>query len=578
VKGAPNCGGICPNTFTLFRKSPLAEIASFDVLIVGAGPVGLTLALDLASRGIDVGILERRPAGEPPSVKCNHVSARSMEIFRRLKVSQELRNAGLPDDYPNDVSYRTTTLGIELARIKIPARKYRYTDKSGPDGWWPTPEPPHRINQIFLEPVLFQRAAATDRITIFNETVYLGFKEGQSGVTAFARSSSGHEQQFRAKFLVGCDGGSSAVRKEIGAAFQGDPVVQRVQSTYIEAPDLIGRMAAPPAWAMFSLNPRRSGNVYAIDGRQRWLVHNYLKPDETDFESVDRHASIRTILGVGPDFQYKILSKEDWIGRRLVADRFRQGRVFICGDAGHIWVPYAGYGMNAGIADAENLAWLLAAHLKGWAGDAILDAYEDERMAITAQVSHFAMNHAHAMFEQRSAVPDDIEASGRRGDELREALGKAAYELNVQQYCCAGLNFGYFYANSPIIAYDGAAAPEYTMGSFTPSTVPGARLPHFWLSDDESVYDKLGPYYTLIRSDPDMNVASLLKSAEAHGVPLVLLDVRGKPSDLDHKLIIVRSDRHVAWRSNTSPTDSLGLLKTLTGRASSTPANPTPHR
>jgi 2-polyprenyl-6-methoxyphenol hydroxylase-like FAD-dependent oxidoreductase len=556
----------------------LAEIASFDVLIVGAGPVGLTLALDLASRGIDVGILERRPAGEPPSVKCNHVSARSMEIFRRLKVSQELRNAGLPDDYPNDVSYRTTTLGIELARIKIPARKYRYTDKSGPDGWWPTPEPPHRINQIFLEPVLFQRAAATDRITIFNETVYLGFKEGQSGVTAFARSSSGHEQQFRAKFLVGCDGGSSAVRKEIGAAFQGDPVVQRVQSTYIEAPDLIGRMAAPPAWAMFSLNPRRSGNVYAIDGRQRWLVHNYLKPDETDFESVDRHASIRTILGVGPDFQYKILSKEDWIGRRLVADRFRQGRVFICGDAGHIWVPYAGYGMNAGIADAENLAWLLAAHLKGWASDAILDAYEDERMAITAQVSHFAMNHAQAMFEQRSAVPDDIEASGRRGDELREALGKAAYELNVQQYCCAGLNFGYFYANSPIIAYDGAAAPEYTMGSFTPSTVPGARLPHFWLSDEESVYDRLGPYYTLIRSDPDMNVASLLKSAEAHGVPLVLLDVRGKPSDLDHKLIIVRSDRHVAWRSNTSPTDSLGLLKTLTGRASSTPANPTPHR
>ncbi|WP_051379631.1 FAD-dependent oxidoreductase [Bradyrhizobium murdochi] len=556
-----------------------AETASFDVLIVGAGPVGLTLALDLASRGIDVGIIEKRPAGEPPSVKCNHVSARSMEIFRRLKVSQDLRNAGLPEDYPNDVSYRTTTLGIEIARIKIPARKYRYSDKSGPDGWWPTPEPPHRINQIFLEPILFQRAASMDGITIFNETAYSGFKEDQSGVTAFATSSSGGERQFRARFLVGCDGGSSTVRKQIGATFKGDPVVQRVQSTYIEAPDLIARMAVPPAWAMFSLNPRRSGNVYAIDGKQRWLVHNYLKPNETDFESVDRHASIRTILGVGPDFQYKVLNKEDWIGRRLVADRFRQGRVFICGDASHIWVPYAGYGMNAGIADAENLAWLLAAHVKGWASDAILDAYEAERMPITAQVSHFAMNHAHAMFEQRSAVPDDIEACGHRGDELREALGKAAYELNVQQYCCAGLNFGYFYANSPIIAYDGATAPEYTMGSFTPSTVPGARLPHVWLPEGQSVYDRLGPYYTLVRSDPNVDVASLLMAAEAHNVPLELLDVGGEPSELDHKLIIVRSDRHVAWRSNTSPADSLGLLKTLVGRGFvNACTDPTPQR
>jgi hypothetical protein len=224
--------------------------------------------------------------------------------------------------------------------------------------------------------------------------------------------------------------------------------------------------------------------------------------------------------------------------------------------------------MNAGIADAENLAWVLAAYLKRWASDAVLDVYEAERMPITAQVSHFAMNHAQAMFEQRGAVPDDIEASGPRGDQLREALGKAADDLNIQQYCCAGLNFGYFYADSPIIAYDGATAPDYTMGSFTPSTVPGARLPHFWLSEGNSVYDSLGPCYTLIRSDPDVDVGPLLKSAEAHGFPLLLLDVAGKPSELDHKLIIVRSDRHIAWRSNTSPTDATGLLEKLAGRAS----------
>ena len=152
--------------------------------------------------------------------------------------------------------------------------------------------------------------------------------------------------------------------------------------------------------------------VYAIDGRERWLVHNYLKPDEADFDSVDRDACLRTILGVGADFKYEIISKEDWYGRRLIADKFRDRCAFIAGDAAHIWVPYAGYGMNAGIADAMNLSWLLAAHLNGWAPAAILDAYEAERWPITSQVSRFAMSHAEAEIRRRGAVPDEIEDAG----------------------------------------------------------------------------------------------------------------------------------------------------------------------
>ena len=208
---------------------------------------------------------------------------------------------------------------------------------------------------------------------------------------------------------------------------------------------------------MFSLNPRRSGNVYAIDGRERWLIHNYLKDEDADFDSVDRDWAIRAILGVGPDFQYEVLSNEDWFGRRLVADKLRDRRVFICGDAAHIWVPYAGYGMNAGIADAANLAWLLAAHLRGWAPAAILDAHEAERLPITEQVSHFAMNHAIEMAKQRRGVPDDIEADTPEAAQKRAEVGQAAYDLNVQQYCCGGLNFGYYYEGSPIIAYDGGS-------------------------------------------------------------------------------------------------------------------------
>jgi 2-polyprenyl-6-methoxyphenol hydroxylase-like FAD-dependent oxidoreductase len=155
-----------------------------SVLIVGAGPVGLTLAMDLARRSISVVVVEVRSAGEPPSVKCNHVSSRSMEVFRRLGVARTLRDAGLPADYPNDCAYRTTTTGIELSRIPIPCRRDRYTATGGPDTDWPTAEPPHRINQIYMEPVLFAHAAGTSGITILNRTAFEGFEEIDNGIVA----------------------------------------------------------------------------------------------------------------------------------------------------------------------------------------------------------------------------------------------------------------------------------------------------------------------------------------------------------------------------------------------------------
>ena len=399
----------------------MSAIVRAQVLVVGAGPVGLTLAMDLAWRGVHVVVAELRQCGEPPEVKCNHVAARSMEIFRRLGVARKLRDAGLPADYPNDVAYRTTFTGRELARIPIPCRRDRFAATSGPDTGWPTPEPPHRINQIFLEPILAEHAANMPGLHILNRTRVEDFVVTEGGVEAVARDlDTGCTFKVISRFLVGCDGGHSMVRQKIGAKFEGDAAIQRVQSTYIRAPELIHLQRHERAWATFSLNPRRSGNVYAIDGREPWLVHNYLRSEDADFDAIDRDRAIRTILGVGSEFRYEVISKEDWFGRRLIADRFRAGPVFLCGDAAHIWVPYAGYGMNAGIADAANLAWLLAAHLKGWAPAAILDAYEAERRPITEQVSRFAMNHAHAMTRQRQAVPPEIEEDGPVGEAARD--------------------------------------------------------------------------------------------------------------------------------------------------------------
>lgn len=542
--------------------------AETPVLIVGGGPIGLTLALDLAWRGVRCTVVERRAPGEPPLPKCNHVAARSMEIFRRLGVASDLRNNGLPADYPNDVSYRTSFTGQELTRIPIPCRQDRYTSREGPDTDWPTPEPPHRINQIFLEPILFEHAARSPLITLLNRHTVERFAQDGNGVTAWAQDlESGQEQTFTCRFLIGCDGGGSVVRKGIGAKFEGDAVIQRVQSTFIRAPGLKALQQEKPAWATFSLNPRRSGNCYAIDGVERWVIHNYLKPDEPDFESVDRDWAIREILGVGSDFQYEVLEPMDWYGRRLVADKFRQDRVFLCGDSAHIWVPYAGYGMNAGIADAMGLSWLLAAHLNGWADAAILDAYEAERLPITQQVSYFVMDHAHAMAGQRGSVPANIEADDSAGAEARAALGQRAYDLNVQQYCAAGLNFGAFYEDSPIIAYDGEAAPGYSMAEFTASTVPGCRAPHFWLADGRSLYDALGPEFTLLVLGGDVQWQGLAEAAMALHLPLSVLELA--PGEADpvyaEKLVLVRPDQHVAWRGDEAPDDALGLLRLVSG-------------
>ena len=540
-----------------------------QVLVVGGGPVGLTLAMDLARRGIRTVVAELRRKGEPPSVKCNHVSARSMEIFRRLGVSKAIREAGLPADYPNDVSYRVSFAGKELSRIPIPCRRERYTARGGPDTWWPTAEPPHRINQIYLEPKLSAHAETTAGLTLLNRVEINSFEQTPAGVTAQGTQLDNNQTiTIRADFLVGCDGGRSAIRRAMGAILSGTAEVQRVQSTYIRAPSLLSMSNLKPAWATFSLNPVRSGNVYAIDGRETWLVHNYLKPDEYEFDSVDRDWALRKILGVGADFSYEIIRKEDWIGRRLVADKFREGRVFICGDAAHLWVPMAGYGMNAGIADAANLAWLLAAHLSGWAPAGILDAHEAERLPITEQVSVFAMNHALSLSRQRSEVPDNIDADDEAGEQARLALGKRAYDLNVQQYCCGGLNFGYYYDKSPIIAYDEGTPPTYGMADFTPSTVPGCRVPHIWLSDGRSLYDALGPDYTLLRFDTAIDVSDLMSEAARAQVPIKLLDIASSESAgiYDRSLVLARPDQHVAWRGNLPPKDPKELVDLISGR------------
>jgi hypothetical protein len=247
----------------------------------------------------------------------------------------------------------------------------------------------------------------------------------------------------------------------------------------------------------------------------------------------------------------------------MLADRFRDRRAFICGDAAHLWVPFAGYGMNAGIADAMNLSWMLAGVIKGWASAEILAAHEAERWPITEQASHFAMATALSLGRARAVVPEAIEFD----EALRGELGRQMYDLNMPQFCCGGLNFGTFYDRSPIIAYDGEAAPDYTMYDFTPTTVPGCRTPHLWLRDGRSLYDAMGPDFTLLRFDPAVEAGRLTEAAAARGVPMTVLDVESEEAAAlyPQKLVLSRPDQHVAWRGDAVPYDTAMLVDRIRG-------------
>ena len=539
------------------------------MLIVGGGPVGLTLAMDLAWRGIDVVVAERRPPNDPPNVKCGQIGARSMEIFRRLGVADKLRSIGLPADYPNDIVSATSVTGIELSRVLIPARGARGTPAAaGPDTTWPTPEHTHRCNQKFFEPVLFAHAAEQPRIRILHHTEITDLAQGEQGVTASAFDlDGGTRSTIECDYLVGCDGASSFVRKSIGSGFVGTPVLQHAQSFHVRAPQLRNLLPGKPAWLYYSLNPRRCGVTMAVDGRETWNIQNFSYPGETGLDHLDRDWVIRSILGVGPDFEYELLSGEDWIARRLVASKFRDRRVFICGDAAHVWMPLGGFGMSAGIADAANLAWKLAGVLHGWATPEILDAYEAERQPITDQASRIISEIGQQVMMQRNALSPEVERLDPIGEAVRAAAGQLAYALAVEQQCCGGLNFGYFYDRSPIVAYDGEQAPTFTMGTFTSTTVPGCRVPHVWLEGRRSLYDAMGPDYTLLRFDPTALFAGIVTAAAQRGLPLAVLDVRSREASefYRHKLVLVRPDQHVAWRGDAEPANPLDLVDLIRG-------------
>jgi 2-polyprenyl-6-methoxyphenol hydroxylase-like FAD-dependent oxidoreductase len=212
--------------------SSTKDARAFDceVLIVGAGPVGCTLALDLARRGIRSLVLDQRGRDDPSHPKCNTTSARSMEIFRQVGLSAELRALGLPEDHPCDVVYSTRYFRGEMGRLPIPSWGDRYVnDAAAFDGGWPTPEPPHRISQLYLEPVLRSAMAARSEITLVYEAQAAAIALHEAGATV-DYAIGGETRRVKARYVAACDGGRSALRRLLDVKMLGDQELGRARS------------------------------------------------------------------------------------------------------------------------------------------------------------------------------------------------------------------------------------------------------------------------------------------------------------------------------------------------------------
>ncbi len=541
-----------------------------QVLIVGGGAVGLTAALDLATRGINVIIVEKNIAETPAVPRANHLSARTMEIFRTIGIADKIRKQGLPDDFANDVAFVTTLTGYEIARLPIPSRNERFNSVGYIDSSWPTPEPAHRCNQMYFEPVIRDEAIANPRIKILFQTEITDFTQDEDGVTATGKNIvSGSLVEIRANYMIGCDGARSMVRKKIKSKFIGDDVISRNRMALVKMPDLLKNLAMEPAWMAWFMTPKGHGSVHAIDGKDLWCFHCTLPQGEEDMESLDRDAVIKAAVGL--DLPYETIHAEDWYGRRLIASKFSDRRVFLSGDSSHIWIPMAGYGMNAGVADAVNLTWKLAAVLSGWAAPAILDTFTVERRPVTEQVSKHVANIAVVNYaaEIRRNPPVELFEEGEVGEQARASAKGFLLEANMDQFNCAGLNFGPVYDESSIIASDAATPPPFELGSYVPTTIPGCRTPYFTFENGESLYDKMGLGFALLRTDPSLDVSAILGAAKKVGMPMEVVDIEAGAADgvYDHKLVLSRPDQYVAWRGNEVPIDAGALIDQVRGAA-----------
>jgi 2-polyprenyl-6-methoxyphenol hydroxylase-like FAD-dependent oxidoreductase len=515
-----------------------------EVLIVGAGPVGLVLAIDLGRKGVRCTLIERKPAPQflPKMERCN---ARTMEIFRRMGISEKVRAAGLRADVPMDVYIIRAMSEPPLVHHRYPSvAEARAAIDDCNDGTLPL-EPYQLISQYTLEPLLKSVAETLPSVSVRYGCEFLSFSQDRDSVTAQVRSDR-MVSEIKAKYLVGCDGGSSAVRQQLGIGLSGEGDLLRLWQGLFYCEELFDRIP-------IGKGPGRGRHYHVADERSTFLIMQ----DSTRHWTL--HARLDDARAMGPQFEstigvpvkYEMLYAGEWKQNLLLADRYQQGRVFLAGDAVHLVIPTGGLGMNSGVGDAIDLGWKLAATLQGCGGPKLLASYELERRPLGA----------------RNVAASRYASLGRRKwrslwRNLDELVAVAEVEQRKSNEMI-GAELGYRYAGSPIIV-DEPGGPEDDFRRYVPTTWPGARLPHVWLDGHSAIQDRIGHGYTLLRLRPH-DTSAFEKAMQ--GVPFEVLDIPDAAArDLyGRDLILLRPDLHVAWRGNQLPAEPGRLAALVTG-------------
>ena len=530
-----------------------------QVLIVGAGPVGLTLAIDLGRRGVRCILLEQKPAPQflPKMERCN---ARTMEIYRRMGIAEAIRDAGFPRDVPMDVFIVTSLIEPPLLHLPYPSVAQAQAEiAASNDGTLPL-EPYQLISQYTLEPLLKSVAERMPNVDVRYGCEFIACEQDGGSVRARVKNGDGSTTELAAHYLVGCDGGSSAVRRQLGIKLQGEANLMQLRQALYRCDDLFDRI------------PIGKGRHYHVaDAHSTFLIVQDSTRHFTLHSVVDSDADMKTMFErtIAMPVKYEMLSVGQWRQNLLVADRYSQGRIFLAGDAVHLVIPTGGLGMNSGVGDAVDLSWKLAATLQGWGGPGLLASYEIERRQIGIRNVEASRQASRGRRAWRAAYKPNIRDQTPEGAETRANLTQIADVEQRKSNEMIGAELGYRYRDSPILWPEPGEGPEDNFMKYVPATWPGARLPHLWLGDGAALHDRIGDGYTLLRlAGTQADTTPLERRFGGLGAPLTVLAIDNERARelYGYDLLLLRPDLHVAWRGNRLPDDPARLAAVATGR------------
>ena len=518
-----------------------------DVLIVGAGPVGLALAIELGLRGVSALLVERNVrGGVAPRAKTTNVRTRTH--LRRWGIADKLAEASpLGIEHPNDIRYVTRLSGLPLAHLTnafnaAPAREPQY------------PEHAQWVPQYTLEKVLLEFVRTLPTIEVQFATTFVSAVQDQAGVVSTLTGSDGESFQVTSRYLVGADGARSAIRDLIGAKMEGRYGLMHAYNVIFRAPGLAEAHPHGKAVMYWQINADGMSILGPMDSGDTWFFGPAGVKEGASLTKEEAAALIAKTTGI--DLPYEVLSSDQWTASELIADRYSQGRIFLAGDACHLHPPFGGYGMNMGIGDGVDLGWKIAAVLQGWGGPDLLDSYEAERRQVHKVVIEEAVANLPTMGPPVDLVL--LEQDSPEGEALRNQFGAGIVTSKTREFHTLGTVLGLGYEDSPVMAPDadfeaGAAPIPPSHGqTYNPSARPGQLAPHAWLPDGRSLYDAFGRGFTLVVADgvEDAVTTRALEDARELGVPLEILRPAGVPlSELyQADLTLVRPDQHVAWR------------------------------